>query len=71
MKVTAPNDLQGRLIRAARRARTASVSLLTMTHCVEDFRLEPAAVQGVGDMLEELADELDAIEQAYVQGGAR
>jgi hypothetical protein len=72
MKVTAPNDLQGRMISAARRARTASAALLAMTHCVEDIRLNPQAVQGIGDVLEELADELDAIELAYVhEGGAR
>jgi hypothetical protein len=65
MKVDTPNDLQGRLIRCQERAKMIGFALEAIGHSdLQDPDRD--ALEGFGAAALELADELRAIEEAYV-----
>jgi hypothetical protein len=65
MKVEAPRDLQGRLLRCQNRAQMIHEALEAFAH--SDMRRPSSeALDALGDCAEELADEIAAIEAAYV-----
>jgi hypothetical protein len=75
MNVTAPSDLQGRLIHAEQRARMIAESLQVFGQASRDLGPPSAdALWAFGATAEEIADELRAINDAYGaedSGGAR
>ena len=64
MKVTYPDNLQGRITACTHRARLLSDALSAFG----DPEHEPSAdaLYALGDIADELADKLEAIERAYV-----
>jgi hypothetical protein len=70
MKVAYPKDLEGRLIRCNHRARLIAEALEAFT--IEGRALDakhasvsPQALSALGDIADELGDEIAAIDQAY------
>ena len=77
MKVTAPKDLQGRIIQCTNRARLIT-DAIEMYAGYDGGGRTPSeeSLKGLATITEELGDELAAIERAYVDeanatGGAR
>ncbi len=78
MKVDAPSDVQGRIIRCTHRAKLIADTLDAFAH-TEVKDPDRDSLTALGLVAEELADELGLIEQAYLgeankpafAGGAR
>jgi hypothetical protein len=70
MKVTAPSDLSGRLIRCKQRANPIFYTLLAFAYS-DMKRPDDDSMKALADVAEELSDELQAIDEAYNSEGTR